>query len=99
MKITLQTHGGLAAGIRRAPLVLDTADLPTPDAASLAEHVAAAQRAARPRSEVPGPARDAMSYTIHVEDGGDASELTQSDASMTPEFEQLLQSVQRYAKH
>ncbi|WP_165069208.1 protealysin inhibitor emfourin [Paludisphaera rhizosphaerae] len=98
MKIILQTHGGLAAGIRRPPIEVDSADLSKADAAALAEHVAAACRAGRPPGETPGPARDAMSYTLRVEEPGAAArELTQSDTSMTPEFGTLIDWLHRRA--
>ncbi|MGW6688041.1 protealysin inhibitor emfourin [Streptomyces sp. NPDC054961] len=90
MKVTLAAHGGLAAAVnfRRAPEVLDTDALPAHAAAELAQLVAGAGTA--PRADQPGRARDAMSYTITVEDGGRSTVLTQSDATMTPAFAALL---------
>ncbi|WP_329192347.1 MULTISPECIES: protealysin inhibitor emfourin [unclassified Streptomyces] len=90
MRVTLAAHGGLAAAsnLRRPPEALDTDALPEDAAAELARLVAAA--AAEPEAEGPGRARDAMSYTITVEDGGRTTVLKQSDAAMTHSFAALL---------
>ena len=42
-------------------------------------------------------ARDAMSYTITVEDSGRSTVLTQSDVTMTREFAELLAWLQEHA--
>ncbi|GAA3503840.1 hypothetical protein GCM10019016_109520 [Streptomyces prasinosporus] len=90
MKVTLAAHGGQAAAVllRLPPRVLDTDTLPEDAAAELARLVAAAVPAAEGGG--PGRARDAMSYTITVEEGGRPTVLTQSDASMSPAFAALL---------
>ncbi|MGW7100065.1 protealysin inhibitor emfourin [Streptomyces sp. NPDC054838] len=96
MKLTLATHGGLAApvNLRLPPKVLDTDMLPEDAAAELARLVAAA--AAEPEADRPSRARDAMSYTITVEDGGRSTVLKGSDAAMTPAFAALLTRLQGY---
>ncbi|GGS83801.1 MULTISPECIES: protealysin inhibitor emfourin [Streptomyces] len=89
MKVSLAVRGGLVAATHRGPPeAVDTADLPTADAAELARLVAALTP--EPRSDGPGRARDAMSYTITVEDGGRSTAFTASDAAMTPSFAALL---------
>ncbi|MEU2389479.1 protealysin inhibitor emfourin [Streptomyces sp. NPDC007369] len=90
MKVTLTERGGLAATINLAvpPEVLDTDDLPDDAAAELARLVAAATPT--PTVDQPGRARDAMSYTITVDDGGRSTVLKQSDAAMSPAFAALL---------
>ncbi|MER6631540.1 protealysin inhibitor emfourin [Streptomyces sp. NPDC000987] len=97
MKVTLATHGGQAAAIRLRlpPEVLDTDTLPTNTAAELAELVAAVGPAAG-TERPPGRARDAMSYTITVENDGRTTVLTQSDTTMTPEFAALLGWLERH---
>ncbi len=95
MKVTLATHGGLAAGInlRLPPRVVDAGTLAPPLAAELAQLVAAAKAAEASRGHTearPGRARDEMSYTITVEDGGHQVVLTESDTTMSPEFGALL---------
>ncbi|MEU6759476.1 protealysin inhibitor emfourin [Streptomyces sp. NPDC046685] len=91
MKVSLATHGGLAAAVNlaRPPEALDTDSLSETAAAELVRLVAAA--ASAPTLDEPGRARDAMSYTITVEEeGGRRTVLKQSDASMTPAFAALL---------
>ncbi len=95
MRVTLATHGGLAAAInlRRPPRVVDADTLTEPDAKELTQLVAAALAAAPPAEPTeagPGRARDEMSYTITVEDGGHHVVLTESDTTMSPEFGALL---------
>jgi hypothetical protein len=68
--------------------VLDTATLSRDAEAELARLVAAAVPEAQ--EDRPGLARDAMSYTITVEDGDHATVLTRSDATMSPAFASVL---------
>ena len=91
MKVTLATHGGLAAGLRLGgrPLMLDSDQLSEADARTLEDLVGAAR--AEPSAEsTRGSARDAMSYTVTVEDGSGAGVLRRSDDAMTPAFSALL---------
>ncbi|THA44957.1 protealysin inhibitor emfourin [Streptomyces sp. A1136] len=96
MKLTLATHGGLAAAanLRLPPKVLDTDTLPESTAQELDRLVAAA--VATPTEDRPSRARDAMSYTLTVEDGGRSTVLKQSDAAMTPAFAALLTRVREH---
>lgn len=96
MKVSLATHGGQAAAIRLRlpPKVLDTDALPENAAVELAQLVAAAVPAAE--EERPSRARDAMSYTITVEDGGRSTDLTQSDTTMSPAFAALLSWLEKH---
>jgi hypothetical protein len=91
MKVSLATHGGLAAGLRLGgrPLVVDGAQLPEADARALGDLVSAAR--AEPPPEPGGrSAPDAMSYTVTVEDERGSGVLRRSDAAMTPAFAALL---------
>ncbi|MFF5537158.1 protealysin inhibitor emfourin [Streptomyces cinerochromogenes] len=100
MKVTLARHGGLAAAIhlRRPPTVVDTDALPDSAAAELAGLVAAAvPGTAGEEGAGPGRARDAMSYTVTVEEGGRSTELTQSDTTMSPEFAALLSWLEKHS--
>ena len=92
MRVTLATHGGLAAAINlsRPPRVVDAGTLTEPAAEELAQLVAAAKAAATPTEAGPGRARDEMSYTITVEDNGQHVVLTESDTTMSQEFAALL---------
>jgi hypothetical protein len=92
MKITLAKHGGLAAGIRQLPRVVNSSALPEKAVAELAGLIAAAKAEPPPVDDKPGRARDAMSYTITVEEAetGEPIVLRESDAGMTSSFAALL---------
>lgn len=92
MKVTLATHGGQAAAmrLRLPPRVVDTNALPKSAADELARLVAAAKAAPADKEESPGSARDAMSYTLTIEDAGSPITLRQSDTTMSPAFDALL---------
>jgi hypothetical protein len=101
MKVNLAKHGGLAAAIRRPPVTVDSSALPENKAAELARLVAAAKaelQAAEAVEAGPGRARDAMSYTITLQDdGGESTTLRASDTSMSPPFSALLEWLDRNA--
>lgn len=90
MKISLSERGGIAATTRMAmpARVVDVATLPAKDAVVLARLIAAARAAPAPPSG--GRPRDAMHYTITIDDGGQTTSLAQGDASMTDDFAALL---------
>ena len=98
MKITLAQHGGLAAGIRlnRPPIAIDAAALEASQAAEMKALAAAAVGA--PPGARSGKARDEMSYTLTIEDGGHQTVLSQSDTSMSIEFGKLLAFLQRHSR-
>lgn len=96
MKVTLTKYGGLAAGIRRPPCIVDSSALPEPTAAELARLVAAVKAAPAVTEERPGRARDAMSYTITVEEDGQPTVLRQSDTAISPAFAALLTWLERH---
>jgi hypothetical protein len=100
MKVSLAKHGGLAAGIRlgRPPRVLDTSTLP-PTAAEEISRLIEAATAASPAEEVgPWRARDAMSYTITVEDGDRQTVLKCSDTNISHALADLLVLLERHLK-
>lgn len=70
---------------RPTPSGLDAAKLPPAETAELTRLVSAAKADPPAQEAKPGRARDAMSYTITVENGQRVV-LTQSDASMSPAF-------------
>jgi len=99
MKVTLAKSGGQAAAIylHRPPQVVDADTLPKPAADELARLVAAAMAAPPVKETRPGSARDAMSYTITVEDRGRPTVLRQADTTMSPAFAALLSWLERYS--
>ncbi|MDQ0688579.1 MULTISPECIES: protealysin inhibitor emfourin [Streptomyces] len=104
MRVTLATHGGLAAPVLAGlpPDVVDSHALPESAAAELSRLVAAAvPAAAAPAAAAGDPeprrrAPDAMSYSITVEEGGHSSVLVQSDTDMSPEFAALLRWLKEH---
>ena len=100
MKINLAKHGGQAAGmfLGRPPRVLDTDTLPPSSGEECAKLVEAAKAPAAALGAEPGRARDAMSYTITVEDSGQQTVLKQSDTDMSPAFSNLLAWLERHMK-
>ncbi len=97
MKVTLATHGGQAAAInlRLPPRVVDAEALPQEAARELARLVEAAKTTQAVKEDGPGQARDALSYTITVEDVDRSTVLTQSDTTMSPAFAALLTWLER----
>ena len=101
MRVTLATHGGLAAPVLAGlpPDVVDTHALPESAAAELSRLVAAAVPTTAAAAGNPEPRKhvpDAMSYSITVEEGGHSSVLVQSDADMSPEFAALLRWLKEH---
>jgi uncharacterized iron-regulated membrane protein len=101
MKVTLTTHGGLAAAINLGlpPRVVNTDNLPEPAAQELAQLVAAAKAAGpaeAPAETGPGHAPDAMSYTITVDRDGHQVVLTATDTTMSREFAALLEWLEQH---
>jgi hypothetical protein len=94
MKVTLAQHGGLAATMNRVPQVLDAGALPKLAKEELTRLVAAVHAASTPEENV--RARDAMTYTITVQDGGQPIVLTQSDTTMSPPFADLLAWLEQH---
>jgi hypothetical protein len=101
MKITLTTHGGLAATINLGlpPRVVNTDNLPEPAAEELAQLVAAARAAGpaqAPTEAGPRRAPDEISYTITLENGDHRIVLTATDTTMSREFSALLDWLEQH---
>jgi emfourin len=100
MKVTLATHGGLAAAItqRLPPWIVDTEALPKAVEEKLTQLLAAAKAASTPGKERPRRVPDEMSYTVTVEDRGHQIVLTASDTTMSQEFAALLNWIQQHSE-
>ena len=90
MKITLHQFGGLAATLRRPPLVVDSSHLDSTDAGRLSRLVERARGEGSTRCDA-GP--DQVSYRMTIEDGGPATALARHDGDMTPSYDALLRFV------
>jgi hypothetical protein len=90
MRITITTYGGLAAGLRRPPVSVDTDRLSPAEVAELQRLVSAAQKESLLSGTAAQRARDAMTYEIAVNDGSSETVLKQSDVSAGPAFMRLL---------
>ncbi|MDQ3831619.1 MAG: hypothetical protein M3361_20440 [Candidatus Tectomicrobia bacterium] len=95
MRITLQKHGGQAAGMRRPPLSLEVASFGEDTATTLSRLVESAVQSS-PMASSTRPAPDEMSYTITIDDGEKVRVLRQSDTSMTPAFATLLDWLEQH---
>ena len=97
MRVSLATHGGMAAPIirRLPPHVLDTEQLPADDARELLRLIAAAT-ADPGGTPPPSRARDAMSYTVTVGDAPHSTTLTGADTTMSPAFGALVDWMQNH---
>lgn len=100
MKVSLARHGGQAAGILlgRPPRVLDTSTLPPTAAEEISRLIEAATAASPAEEHSPGRARDVMSYTITVEDGGRQIVLKCSDTNISHALADLLVLLERHLK-
>ena len=94
MKITLKQHGGLAAAVRRPPLLLDTTELG--DQRGEVEGLASTVSA---QSIAPGPPHpDEMGYTLIITGDDGTHEVRSTESAASPEFSRLVQHVRRYGK-
>ena len=100
MKVSLAKHGGQAAGILlgRPPQVLDTSTLAPTAAEEICKLIEAATAAQPAEEGGPGRARDAMSYTITVEDGDRQTVVKCSDTNMSHALADLLVLLERHLK-
>lgn len=90
MRVTLTTHGGLAAPInRRLPPRVVEIDEPA-EVARVRQLIEAARS-----QTASGAQSDAMTYTLTVADGSDETVIKGSDVDMTEAFAALLDFVER----
>jgi hypothetical protein len=99
MKVSLATHGGQLAGnyLHRPAQVVNAESLPKAAAEELARLVEAAKGASASEHARSDLARDAMSYTITIEDGDPPVVLVQSDGTMSREFVALRNWIKTHA--
>jgi hypothetical protein len=93
MRIQFKREGGLVAlpGLSR-PVTIDSDQLPEDEARELEQMVAAArvfERAPDARA-LPAGARDIITYTVTVEDGGRHHTVQMSDLTQDPDLQRLL---------
>lgn len=90
MRICIKSYTGTAARVRRPPLEIDDSQL-EPAAAARLRRLVSSVRVNPPRPLEIHP--DEMSYAIAVDDGRDHYELRGHEASLTPDFRELIQMV------
>ena len=90
MRVCIKAFGGIAATLRRRPLEIDDSQL-EPAAAARLRRLVSSVRVNPPRPLEIHP--DEMSYAVAVEDGKDRFELRGHEASLTPDFRELIQMV------
>jgi hypothetical protein len=92
MRITLTRHGGLLAGMKRPPRIIDVTLLDPGRAERLRTLVAQAIGAQRVREA--SVTADAMSYSIAIEDGGQVTTLKQTEPTESSPFADLLEFIE-----
>jgi hypothetical protein len=97
MLVMMETHGGYAAGIRRAPIVVDASTLSPEAREELARLVEAVQSNSAQPERDSRRMRDAMSYTITITDNDRDVVLEADDGAMPSEFADLRRWLQRHA--
>ena len=95
MKITLMKEGGMA-GMPHPHRVFDSTTLPKPAAGELTQLVSAAKAGMNTGKRDAAKARDAMTFTITVEDGSAPTVISQTDMNMSPAFAALLGCLERH---
>jgi hypothetical protein len=104
MRITLTRHGGLLAGMKRPPRIIEVTSLDPARAERLRTLVANAIGAPRERdasvaADVSAAARsamaDAMSYSIAIEDEGRVTTLKQTEPTAASPFADLLEFLEQ----
>jgi len=91
MRIELRVHGGFA-GIRRAPLVLETDEL-EPDA----KHELEALAAGLPAGGAPGRGADYMTYDVRVADASGTRSARYCEPDVPDEVRALLRLARQAA--
>jgi hypothetical protein len=94
MRITLTRHGGLLAGMKRPPRIIDVAALDPARAERLRTLVAKAIGAQRDRELTP-VMPDSMSYSIAIEDAGQVTTLKQTEPTTSSPFADLLEFLEQ----
>ena len=97
MRITLTRHGGLLAGMKRPPRIIDVTSLDPDRAERLRALVARAIGAQRDLVETRSAKPDAMSYSIAVEDDGQVTTLKQTEPTGSSPFADLLEFLETLA--
>lgn len=97
MRITLERHGGLAAGVRRRPQVVDSSGLTPEAAAEMAKLAAEAKSVAASSGGAARRVPDAMGYTITIEENGQPPViLRRSDGDLPDAFAALLDWIEEH---
>lgn len=97
MKVTLEKHGGLAAGMRQPPCVVESSTLAAKQQEELSGLVAALKAAPTVQHESPGRMRDAMTFTISVDDSRSPTVYQQLDLQMSDAFATLLTWIEKHS--
>lgn len=97
VKLTLQKHGGLAAGLRQAPCIVESSDLPPSQQVELSRLVELLNTAPTNNTAGPGRMRDAMSYHISIDDEGQVTDHRAMDLNMSEAFANLKTWLERHS--
>ncbi len=97
VRLELHQSGGIAAGLRRPVIAVDTTAVQDPARTEL-EHLAR-QVQTEPSSVPDNPnARDMMTYLIVIEDGGQEVRLERQDTGMSAACQALVNALRRLGR-
>jgi hypothetical protein len=96
MRVTLAKHGGWLAGaqVGARPRVVDGTTLDSSAAAELARLASRAEAHPAVPAKAAGPGGDVGTYVITIEDRDRTAVLRQSDLTMSPDFDNLVQWIE-----
>ncbi len=84
------------SGMPHPHRVVDATTLPKPAAGELTQLVSAAKAGMSTEKKEASQARDAMTFTITVDDGNGPTVIRQTDMNMSPAFAALLGCLERH---
>lgn len=98
MKLALEQEGGISAGVRQPATRLDSTLLSEDQLSELRRMLAQLKEASRIPVVEPNRTRDAVIFTITVEEQGDRGSYCQADMHMTEAFADLKMFIQTHAR-
>jgi len=90
LRISLEKDGGWPPRTALQPKAVEVDQLPAETVAHVRGLAASLKKSGQPETRQPSAARDAISYSIVIDDNGERLSFKQRDAQMTREFDAML---------